>query len=126
MTTYVEEQGGVVRIAGRAFATGSAISRGLINADLSLTPRGEAMLAPVNPDVPRSPAAQVGGEFDPEAAAAAMFGADGQRRKQKPIRVLRPRNVTADGQPVDDEETLAAIAARTAGIEAAAKAEREV
>jgi len=127
MATATAMGGGIIRIAGRSFTAGIAAKKGLIvsTLDLTLTPAGEEFARRQGVEVSSpAPARRRSKPVDPEAAAAAEFTSDGRQRRRN-VKPLKPRNVTPDGEPITDEETLQKIAEQTLAIEEAAKAERE-
>jgi hypothetical protein len=59
------------------------------------------------------------------AAAEVELTTDGKPKNERKIKALLPKNVDHEGKVIEDEETLARIAANTAAIEAARVAAAE-
>lgn len=118
-----------VRINGVMMTRSRAVALGLIDSAGNATKAAEA----VQPKVKRGPVSNAARKVAREADVVSTdalgnpdvpMTKDG-RLKVKRIKPLLPKNVDATGAPIEDEETLAKIAAETQAKEAAAKAKRE-
>lgn len=91
---------------GKTITLGRAVALGLANRDGTLTAKGQSQDSQ-------------GAKAERDAARAEEWQeSQGLKKGKKQPVILVPRNVK-DGEPIEDEETLAAIAERTAAIEAA-------
>ena len=115
----------IIRIGSKTYTRTRAQALGFLDEDGNVrdsVPRDSAAAKIIERDRRRAewakqqglPAPRIaGGTVEPELTE------DGQLKVTAAPEPLRPQNVSADGTPVTDEETLAAIAERTAQIEAA-------
>lgn len=118
---------------GRSIPMQRAIKMGLCDADgNALTPAADSQAAAVlrkdaraadwakrqrtGEPVVRAQSRRRGPKAEPGAPETTP---DGKMRRKREPKPLVPQNVTAEGEPITDEETLAEIAAKTAAIEAA-------
>lgn len=118
---------GTVRIGERTMTVGLALSRGyvvrveggVVLTDVALQMQDRAGTKAVEREARARDWRRRQGIAEPETTA------DGRLIKQRKPEPLRPKNVTPEGVPVEDDETLEQIAARTAAIEKAHLAELE-
>jgi hypothetical protein len=112
----------IVTINGKTFTRSRALAQGLIDAKGEVTAKADSLFGGN-----REKTSQPVKNRDRKAAREAIepeTTSDGKLVARKKVEPLKPKNVK-DGKPIEDEEELAKIAAKTAEIEAAAKAERE-
>ena len=121
---------------GRAIPLQRAINMGLCDAEgNALTPPMDSQAARLVRQEERKAAwaarqAKAPGRRRPQVVATKVAAPevteDGlPKRRRKEPEPLKPQNVTPEGEPITDEETLAEIAAKTAALEAAKAAEDE-
>lgn len=118
---------GTVRIGERTYTVGLAISKGLLRrveggavlTDLALQMQDTQGQKAVQREARARDWRRRQGIEEPETTS------DGRLVRRRQPEPLRPKNVTPEGEPVEDDATLAQIADRTAAIEKAHLAELE-
>lgn len=119
---------GTVRIGERTYTVGRALAEGLIVrgveggavlTDLALQMQDTQGQKAVQREARARDWRRRQGIEEPETTS------DGRLVRRRQPEPLRPKNVTPEGEPVEDDATLAQIADRTAAIEKAHLAELE-
>jgi hypothetical protein len=118
----------IVRINGKTFTVGRALAQGLIDAEGNITKKANDLIGPNRVRSPKPARNRDRAKAREKAGANAEpeLTADGRLKVKAKVQPLKPKNVTAAGEVIEDEKTLKEIADKAKAIETSTPVRRAV